>query len=622
MKVPPERRPEEPDESTLTAATVAALVAVDPVGLGGACLRAPAGPARDLWLERLRALLPQATPWRRLPLHTSDAALLGGLDLGATLQSGHRSVQPGLLAQADGGLVVLAMAERVSAGTAAKLASVLDRQELVMERDGMAARCPARLGVIALDEGVSDDEGLPPSLKDRLAFRLTPQNLAEEMDALPFSPEDIHQARQRLPQVRLGEDILQAICAAAMALGVHSMRGYQLAIRAARAAAALAELNDVAPEHARLAAQLVLAHRATQLPAAAAEETNAQADDTPPVEPPSTSAQADSAKPPPSEAPSEKPEAEEAQTAEGELADTVLEAAQAAIPAGLLAALRMGQAARVRAQSAGRAGASLKSQTRGRPIGSLRKEPRQGQRLNVIDTLRAAAPWQRLRAGIAGASQTQPLHPTSRARIRVLKEDFHVTRFRQQRQTTTLFVVDASGSSALHRLAEAKGAVELLLAECYVRRDQVALLAFRGKGAELLLPPTRSLTRAKRSLAALAGGGGTPLASGLAAALELAQQVLRRGETPVMVLLTDGRANIGRNGQAGRPQAIDDALVAAGHIRSAGIAALLLDTSPQAQSGAQTIAHAMGGTYLPLPYAGAQELSRAVQWASGHPGRH
>jgi magnesium chelatase subunit D len=93
-----------------------------------------------------------------------------------------------------------------------------------------------------------------------------------------------------------------------------------------------------------------------------------------------------------------------------------------------------------------------------------------------------------------------------------------VSRFKQRRETTTIFVVDASGSAALHRLAEAKGAVELLLADCYVRRDRVAMLAFRGKGAELMLPPTRSLVRAKRSLAGLPGGGGTPLAAGMDAA--------------------------------------------------------------------------------------------------------
>jgi magnesium chelatase subunit D len=98
-------------------------------------------------------------------------------------------------------------------------------------------------------------------------------------------------------------------------------------------------------------------------------------------------------------------------------------------------------------------------------------------------------------------------------RIDVRKDDFRIFRLKRRTQTTIIFLVDASGSAAMHRLSEVKGAVELLLADCYVRRDRVALIAFRRKSAELLLPPTRSLVRAKRSLAALAAGGGTPLAS-------------------------------------------------------------------------------------------------------------
>lgn len=207
------------------------------------------------------------------------------------------------------------------------------------------------------------------------------------------------------------------------------------------------------------------------------------------------------------------------------------------------------------------------------------------------------------------------------------REDFHVRRFKQNRPTTTLFVVDASGSSALHRLAEAKGAVELLLADCYVRRDRVAVISFGGGTAQLLLPPTRSLARAKRSLSALPGGGGTPLAAGMDAARELAVQIARQGETPVVVLLTDGRANIARDGKPGRAQAGLDALQAAREFRLAGLSALLIDTSPQAQNQAQAqaqsqhpapaLAQAMGATYLPLPFASAKGLNQAVRLASG-----
>jgi magnesium chelatase subunit D len=199
----------------------------------------------------------------------------------------------------------------------------------------------------------------------------------------------------------------------------------------------------------------------------------------------------------------------------------------------------------------------------------------------------------------------------------VRKEDFHVSRFRQLGQTTTVFVVDASGSSALNRLAEAKGAVELLLADCYVRRDSVAVLAFRGKVAEVLLPPTRSLARAKRSLAGLPGGGGTPLASAIDAAAALAGQIKRKGETPIVVLLTDGKANIARDGSPGRGPAASDALAAAAQLRATGVSALLVDTSPQPQSSAEQLSAAMGAQYLALPYGGAQSLNRAVRAVAG-----
>jgi magnesium chelatase subunit D len=200
--------------------------------------------------------------------------------------------------------------------------------------------------------------------------------------------------------------------------------------------------------------------------------------------------------------------------------------------------------------------------------------------------------------------------------VQVRRDDFHVTRYKQRSATTTLFVVDASGSSALNRLAEAKGAVELLLADCYVRRDQVAVLAFRGNGAELLLPPTRSLVRAKRSLAGLPGGGGTPLASGIDAAAALAASIARRGETPIVVLLTDGRGNIARDGTPGRARAGDDVQLAARQFRAANLRALLIDTSPQPQPAARQLAQEMGASYLPLPYAGATALSQAVALAT------
>ena len=295
----------------------------------------------------------------------------------------------------------------------------------------------------------------------------------------------------------------------------------------------------------------------------------------------------------------------------------------------------MNEAMASRGAAGGRAGARREGSIRGRPVGTRPGLPRDGARLALIDTLRTAAPWQTLRRreiaalALTSAQSSQPKSaPRSRSsadaidsrsrssKIEVRASDFRVARVQERAETTTIFAVDASGSSALNRLAEAKGAVELLLADCYVRRDKVAVISFRGRSAEVLLAPTRSLVRAKRGLSGLPGGGGTPLAAGISAAAALADATRRRGGTPVIVLLTDGRGNVALDGTGGRARADADARQSARRLRAAGHTALLIDTSPLPQASARELAAEMGAAYLPLPRADASAMSRSVQAAT------
>jgi magnesium chelatase subunit D len=571
-----------PDPPPSDAALAAALLAMDPQGTGAA-LRAPPGPERDRWLAWLRAGLPAAAPVRRLPPGAPDSRLLGGLELSATLAAGRPVAERGLLAEADGGVVLLPMAERLPRGTAARLAAVMDEGAVVAERDGLVLRHPARLGVVALDEGMAPEERPPPALLDRLAFHLELDGASPE-EAAAADPAAIAAARARLPGVGdAGEEVLRALCGTAMALGIDSPRAPLLALRVARASAALAGRHAPSEADAAVAARLVLAPRATRLPtseeANSREEPNPGNEDHEPGEPGSEA-----------------------------MRDMLVAAAAAVLPAGLLAGLSAAAARRAGVATEGRAGASRQAARRGRRIGTRPGDPRAGGRLDLVETLRAAAPWQRLRRKDDG----RPL-----PRVAIRRGDFRLVRFRQETATTTLFVVDASGSAALNRLGEAKGAVELLLAECYARRDQVALLAFRGRAAELLLPPTSSLVRAKRSLSALPGGGGTPLAAGLDAALAAAAAERRRGRTPTVVLLTDGRANVARDGAGDRARAEEDALAAARLARAAGVASVLVDTAPRPRPFSRQLAAEMGARYLPLPGGeAAGALAGAVRTAA------
>ncbi len=600
--------PESPDPADAArlagdAFHAAALLLTDPQGLGGVVLHAQAGPVRDAWLSLLQTLTPQGLPLARMPAHASIDRLLGGLDLPATLAAGRPVAQPGLLAALNGGIVVSAMAERLPPATVAHMCATLDTGAVRVERDGIAAVAPARLALVALDESQGEDRPLAPALADRLGLWIDLQALSVRDTVAADAPmaTELARARAGVQGVEVPVPVVEALCAATLALGVDSPRAAWFAQRCARAAAAWRGAALAEAEDAALAVRLVLAPRATRLPA-----TEAPAQEPPPPEPP-----APDAAPPPSadanrdtsDAPSEPDPPAPVQP----LTDRLVEAALASIPPGLLARLAaQARAERGRAPEVGRAGSTAASAAHGRPVGSRRGTPRGGARLHLIDTLRAAAPWQRLRR-----ARARPGAPP----ILVRPDDFHIRRLEQRRTTTTIFALDASGSSALFRLAEAKGAVELLLAECYVRRDQVAVLAFRGAGAEMLLPPTRSLVRARRGLAGLPGGGGTPLAAGIDAAAALAARVRRGGSTPVVVLLTDGRANVGRDGLGGRARAQQEALEAARSLGAQRLQVLLIDTSVRPEPAARALALAAGARYLPLPQADASRLALAVQAA-------
>lgn len=566
------------------ASLAAAIFATDPVGIGGVVLRARAGAPRDRWLEIMTALLPEGVRPRRVPPHVTDDRLLGGLDLAATLAGGKPIAERGLLAASHGAVLLLPMAERLSAGLAARISSALDRHEIRVERDGFAHTLPAAFGVVALDEGIEEDERPPAALLDRLACHLDlGDSRAEDIDR-GISREDAAQARLLLPRVALSENAVEALCAASIALGISSLNVPFLATRVAKAAASLDAIAEAREEHIALAARLVLAPRATRLPMTMEED---------PADPPRQEAE-------------EKDESEDRGRSREQLQELVLAAAAAAIPEGLLAKLHDGAASRARSRGSSRAGdAKAPSLGRGRQTGTMRAPPRGGARLHLVETLRAAAPWQVLRRRQRAVDLPR--------RLDIRTEDFRMKRLKHRRGSVTLFVVDASGSAALARLAEAKGAVELLLADCYVRRDQVALLAFGGRGVELLLPPTRSLARAKRSLADLPGGGGTPLAAALDQAAALALAIRRKGQVPAIVVLTDGRPNLARDGGAGRGPAEADAIAAARGLRAASFQSLLIDTSAKSEPTAARIAAAMGAGYVPLPHADARKVSDTVR---------
>ncbi|MGB0497602.1 MAG: magnesium chelatase subunit D [Rubricella sp.] len=568
------------------ASLAAVLACVDPAGLGGVALRARPGPARDHWMAELRRILGSRPFPLRMPTTIDDERLLGGLDLAATLRAGRPVRQPGLLETAREAGLLIPMAERMGAGLAAKIGAAWD------------TATPAL--VIALDEGVEPDETIPAALLDRLAFNPELSQVpVSTLSPFPFEDEELERARLLAPAVIVPDAIAEAIAATATALGIPSMRAPLQAIACARAIAALNGDGEAGELEASAAVRLVLAWRARQMPEAPQEEARE-----PEPEPQTTddenTAEDSPDRPEETDPPEHDPDREEEGGERGIPEEILLEAARAALPPDLLARIMGGGRAEMSAGTG--AGEETISLRRGRPLASRPGRLGGDSRLDLIATLRTAAPWQPIRRRTSG-----------RSGVIVTAEDFRIRRFRRNRESALIFVVDASGSAALARLGEAKGAVELMLADAYRRREQVALIAFRGTGAELLLPLTKSLVQAKRRLAGLPGGGGTPLAAGLVAAQELAAQSARAGMSPLLAILTDGRGNIARDGSAGRVQAREDAIRAARAIATAGTSAIVIDTSNRPRGDAADLARAMEGRFVALPRAGAKELSAIVR---------
>ncbi|TVP44608.1 MAG: VWA domain-containing protein [Gemmatimonadales bacterium] len=607
-----------PDPHTLAAL----LLAADPEGLGGAVLLGPGGPAAEGWCRFLRGNLPEGTAWRRVPVGVTPDRMTGGIDLGATLRSGRRVLLPGIPAEADGGVLVLPSAERIHAEVTATLLEVLDRGRLRVERDGLSADLAARVAVVALDEARDDEPGSPEALRDRVAFLVTlpPRWAPEEMP----DPDRLLGSAARIRAVEVPDRAVRALAEMSLRGGSPSLRPVAFALRAARGIAALRGASSVEAEDVWLAAALVLAPRGVPLPAppgeAGAEEGEAEdagdmegnaAPETGEASEPPPGAESPPPSPsPPPEAASDPAEAD----ADADDAPPTPPGTGTALPDRLVAAVlallpdedaavirRRGAGGGVRGAGRGRGGPQVEAHERGRRVGAHPGAPGRGRRLDLPATLRAAAPWQPLRQ-VEGEN----------SRLRVTREDLHVQRRVRPSTRRTIFAVDASGSQALRRLGEVKGAVELLLVDSYRAREEVCLVVFRDREAKLLLPPTRSLTRVKRLLRGLPGGGGTPLALGLAETLRLAEVSLREGVTPRVVLLTDGRPNVDAAGRGGRARAREDALVVAAALGARSIEVRVLDTGLRPEPFLDELARCMGARARHLPFADARRIRRAL----------
>ncbi|MEL0127830.1 MAG: VWA domain-containing protein [Paracoccaceae bacterium] len=430
--------------------------------------------------------------------------------------------------------------------------------------------------LILLDDGHKQDETNNTKLKDRVAISIDLTDVRYNEFCLDFdTKQNVKTVKAEINDVQI-----QSVIITALKFGIENIRPVYMTVCAAQYLAGINDRKRVEQEDLNLAASLILAHRALLIP----EEIQNDAENQPPKEQEETANK------------------ETNQENNASLPTEILiEAIKASLPNSVFEQLRSNL--RQKTKSGSGFGNRQKSKVRGRPKPSRNSPPGDQERVDVVATLRSAAPWQKLRKKQFKIAKNIIIFPS----------DIHTFNFEDRSERVIIFLVDASGSAAMNRLGESKGAIELMLADSYAKRDFVSLISFRDTSAEILLPPTRSLVQTKKRLSALMAGGGTPLATGLDAGIKLAQTCQRSGKMPSLAVLTDGKANIDLDGNPNREKAFSDSILVAKVGKKLDMKSVFIDCGKRANSNLNDLATSMGANYVCLPRTNANNISNLVK---------
>ncbi len=618
--------------------------------IGGVLLRGEKGTGKSLTVRALANLLPEVTviadcPFHCDPLNPKDACdgcstkmaesiklpvtkrpiavvelpvgatedrLVGTIDIEKAIKTGEKHFEPGILAQANRNILYIDEVNLLDDHLVDVLLDAAAMGVNYVEREGVSFSHPSKFILIGT---MNPEEGeLRPQLLDRFALsvevkgipyrearaEIVRRRVAFESDPSSFIDAQLdnqEQVRQKivsatklLPEVKLRAELLDLITQICTDFAVDGHRADIAMYKTACTIAAYNGRTDVTEEDVKEAAELVLPHRQRRQPFE--EPKMEQQQVTQSIENWNKNKQTQPQENHSSQTPPE-PEEEESPVKEQVFqADTPYTVKPLATPV-LDEVLRHGS---------GRRSKTLTDSKRGRYVASILPKGMVAD-LAFDATLRAAAPFQKRRKEESPNQQTQLLIEKSDLRQKVRETKMG---------NLIMFVVDASGSMAAEqRMSATKGAVLSLLLDAYRRRDRVGMIAFRKNTAELILPPTNSVELAQKCLTKLPTGGRTPLAHGLKLGLDAVKHSMRDQDIPLLVLVSDGRANVNLSG--GDP--VEEAKSIACQIASEGIHSIAVDTERDFISFGlvKQISEAMGGKYLRLEELSAAPLASAIR---------
>lgn len=528
------------------------------------------GTAKSILCRSVRDLMPfDAGSFCEVPLGVSDDALLGTIDLDASIQKGEPVWDPGILARAHRGALYIDEINLLDEATLSLILATLSSSVVRCEREGLSVQAPCEC--LAMASYNAQEGELRPHVADRFGVIVStdsdesmfdvPMNRIAAIDvAMRWSDsamrvleeyeseqvelrEHIEISRRLLPNVQIDESRIRRILGVCIACGVQGHRAELFAVRIARASAALRHSIDVDDQDVNVALSLAVLPRATREPT---EEIL----NPPPSAQTQGSRQAERERN--DQTDEEEDEVQEEEANAGEMEPQTIEADESKLDVKQLMDTfekAMLSSFAEKKQSSGTASGKTKrtstmNMQRGRyvkPIFPPGGDIKSG-RIAIDATLRAAAPFQLARR----KRMQQQQQANKKKLVYITQDDIRLKKLSRRSSALTIFLVDASGSMALNRMSVAKAAVLKLLAASYTKRDSVSLVEMSGDAAVVLLPPTRSTLLVSRRLAVMPCGGGTPLAHGLKTASLVALNALKvRGGKSAgqirLVVLTDGR---------------------------------------------------------------------------------